>query len=92
MAERHIEEDSVEKAEAAGFFVRKVQWPGRAGAPDRLFSRKDRGSVWIEFKDRGERPTLLQEREHARMRAAGMEVHVVDRVEDALRILGILHK
>lgn len=88
--ELHVEKYVVAQAEAAGFFVRKVQWPGRAGAPDRVFAHPDRGTVWIEFKAPGEKARRLQEREHERMRAAGMEVHVCDRVEAALAILGIV--
>lgn len=89
MLERHIERGVVKPAEQAGFFVRKAQWAGRKSAPDRVFARKDRGTVWIEFKRPGEKPTLLQAREHERMQAAGMEVHVCDNVNEALRILGI---
>ena len=90
MREVSVEMPVVKRAEAAGFFCRKVQWVGRKHAPDRLFSRDDRGEVWIEFKRPGEDARSGQAREHKRMRAAGMEVHVVDRVEDGLRILGLL--
>lgn len=89
MAESAIENYVVKRAEAEGFFVRKVRWLGRVGAPDRLFARADRGQVWIEFKDEGEEPRGSQVREHGRMREAGFELHVCDNVEDALRILGI---
>lgn len=89
MLEKSVEMPVVKRAEAAGFFVRKVEWPGRKGAPDRVFAREDRGVVWIEFKAPGEKPRLSQIREHERMRAAGMEVHVCDNVRDALDILGI---
>lgn len=80
----------VRKAEAAGFFVRKVMWVGRKHAPDRLFSRKDRGEVWIEFKRPKGKARAGQALEHERMRKAGMEVHLVDNVYDGLRILGLL--
>jgi hypothetical protein len=89
MLEKHIELGVVKPAEAAGFFVRKVQWPGRRSAPDRVFAREDRGTVWIEFKRPGGSATLLQQREHMRMQAAGMEVHVCDSAQQALQILGI---
>lgn len=90
MAEAGIEGPVVTRAENAGYFVRKVGWLGRKSAPDRVFSRADRGTVWIEFKDEGEEATLLQSREHDRMRTAGMEVHVCDNVHDALRILWLV--
>lgn len=85
--EANIEGQTVSRAEKAGYFVRKVAWLGRKSAPDRVFSRPDRGTVWMEFKDLGKRATLLQSREHDRMRASGMEVYVVDTLEEALKIL-----
>lgn len=85
--ESAIENPVVTRAERAGYFVRKVGWVGRRSAPDRVFAREDRGEVWIEFKDKGEVPTRLQLNEHKRMRSAGMEVHVCDNINDALRVL-----
>ena len=82
-----IENPVVVRAERAGYFVRKVAWVGRRSAPDRVFARKDRGTVYIEFKRPGEAATKIQTEEHARMRAAGMEVHVCDSVDDAMKIL-----
>lgn len=87
MRESQIEMPVVKRAEKAGYFVRKVGWVGRRSAPDRLFSRPDRGVVWIEFKAPGKEVTLAQKTEHERMKAAGMEVHVCDSIEDAMRIL-----
>lgn len=87
MAEAQIEEPVVKRAERAGYFVRKVKWQGRRNAPDRVFSRADRGTVWIEFKDKGETPTFGQRQEHKKMREAGMEVHVCDNIDDAMRVL-----
>mgnify|MGYP003641166653 CR=1 FL=1 len=85
--ESAVENPVVARAESAGYFVRKVSWPGRKGAPDRVFSRPDRGTVWIEFKDDGKEPGTIQQNEHKRMRAAGMEVHVCDNIIDAMRVL-----
>lgn len=90
MLEIAIESPVCKKAERAGYFVRKVAWTGRKDAPDRIFSRKDRGTVWIEFKAPGEAPRLSQTMEHDKMRAAGMEVHVVDSIHQGLKILWLL--
>lgn len=87
--ELSIELPVVRRAERAGFFVRKVNWQGRRNAPDRVFSRRDRGTVWIEFKAPNEPARFGQVEEHKEMREAGMEVHVCDNIDDALRILGI---
>lgn len=89
MLEAEIEDRVVYLAELEGFFVRKVAWPGRRNAPDRVFSHDRRGTVWIEFKRPGEEPRKGQTREHERMRKAGMEVHVCDSVAGACRILGL---
>lgn len=89
MIEKAIELPVVARAEKAGYFVRKVQWPGRHGAPDRVFI-KDGRVVWIEFKRPGEKPRLSQTLEHDRMKAAGAEIHWCDSIADALQILGIL--
>lgn len=87
MRELAVEMPVVKAAERAGYFVRKVGWVGRRSAPDRLFARKDRGVVFIEFKRPGERATLAQDVEHKRMVEAGIEVHVCDSIDDAFRIL-----
>lgn len=87
MIEAAVEMPVVKRAEKAGYFVRKVSWIGRRSAPDRLFARKDRGQVYIEFKKPGAKATLAQTTEHDRMRAAGIEVYVCDNVNDAMRIL-----
>lgn len=89
MSELAVENPVVVRAERAGFFVRKVAWVGRRNAPDRLFARKDRGSVYIEFKAKGEKPRKSQLNEHKAMRNAGIEVHVCDNIDDAMRILGL---
>ena len=88
MIEKGVEMPVVVRAEKAGWFVRKVQWPGRIGAPDRVFI-KDGRVVWIEFKDAGKRPRKSQELEHDRMKAAGAEIYWCDNVLEALQILGI---
>lgn len=87
--EANIENTVVRRAEQQGFYVRKVKWIGRRAAPDRIFSRADRGPVWIEFKAPDEKPDYLQMQEHADMRAAGMEVHVCDSVDQAMQVLGL---
>lgn len=89
MVESAVEMPVVKRAEAAGWFVRKVQWVNRIGAPDRVFIKGGR-VVWIEFKDRGQVPRKSQELEHDRMRAAGAEIHYCDNSFDALKILGLV--
>ena len=86
MLESQIETPVVEAAKANGYKVRKVCWFGSRNAPDRLFMRPGRG-FFVEFKAPGESPRPGQEREIARMRAAGFEVHVIDNLEEGLRLV-----
>lgn len=88
MNEAAIEKQCVKLAEDAGWFVRKVTWPGRRGAPDRVFI-KDGQTVWVEFKDPDGRLAELQKREIAKMQAAGAKVHVFCTVRDFRNVMGV---
>lgn len=89
MIEAPIEEWVCDKAENDGWFCRKVKWVGRRSATDRLFA-KDARIVFMEFKRPGKtKGDRTQPAEIARMRAAGIEVHIVDNPLTALRILGV---
>lgn len=96
MRERDIEKYLVKRVKAMGGEVRKVQWVGRHGAPDRLVMLPVRRlaegidcawcnpagrAVWVELKAPGEKPKAHQLREHARMRAMGQTVLVVDSLQ-----------
>jgi hypothetical protein len=87
--ESQIEKSVEQWAKNRGWFVRKLAWLGRSGAPDRIFIRAGR-VVFIEFKAPGKAviPGSSQDREHARMREAGAEVHVASSIEQAQEILG----
>lgn len=96
MRERDIERYLVAQVKAAGGEVRKVQWIGRRGAPDRLvmlpsvfcFREGIHTAVWIELKAPGVKPEAYQLREHKRMRAMGQRVEVVDSFEGVDQIIG----
>jgi hypothetical protein len=87
MRERDIERHLVQRAKALGGEVRKVQWIGRRGAPDRLLMLPDPGSGtsnnswWVELKAPGLKAEPHQLREHERMRALGQRVVVIDSIE-----------
>lgn len=84
--ESYIERKVVEYSKKLGWFVRKLQWVGRHGAPDRLFI-KDGRVVFIEFKAKGKKPTENQKREIERLREQGMEVYVIDDIEEGKFVL-----
>lgn len=88
MRESKIEAYLVKRVRLLGGVVRKVQWVGRRGAPDRLVALPESVAFWVELKAPGEKPDPHQEREHERMRNVGMRVEVVDsmeRVDEVLR-------
>lgn len=94
MRERDIERHLVKRVKQLGGEVRKVEWVGRRGAPDRLVMlpsqiKSDSGdilvfdacTIWVELKAPGVEPEPYQLREHARMRALGQSVEVIDSIE-----------
>lgn len=111
MRESDIEKHLVKRVKALGGEVRKVQWLGRRGAPDRLvmLPALQAGSVrvekacglditwrrltdrcrtaWVELKAPGVKPEAYQLREHARMRAMGQRVVVIDSIDGVEELL-----
>lgn len=87
MRERDIERHLVKRVKELGGEVRKVQWIGRRGAPDRVVMlpplnwHNEGGAVWVELKATGVKPEPHQVREHARMRKMGQRVVVLDSIE-----------
>lgn len=75
--EGRIEQHLKTLVKKSGGEYRKLKWIGRNGAPDR-FCYWQGISAFIEVKRPGEQPTPQQAREHARLRAAGLHVYVVD--------------
>ena len=88
--ESHIEGTACNKAEKAGWLVRKVKWIGRVGAPDRMFIKNGQ-IILMEFKKSGKEPSVKQEREHDRFRSQGVEVYLVDDWRVAVDIWGVKH-
>lgn len=88
LLEKQIEERVNAHARAMGVMVYKFTSPQRAAVPDRLYVY--RGKVWfIEFKREGKVPTPAQEREHARLREHGIDVHVIDNVEIGKAVIDV---
>jgi hypothetical protein len=92
MRESLIERHLVKRVKELGGEVRKVQWIGRRGAPDRLVMLPYEKvifntAIWIELKATGIKPEPHQLREHARMRAMGQRVVVIDSIEGVEELL-----
>lgn len=100
MRESIIEKHLVKRVKELGGEVRKVQWIGRKGAPDRLVMLPLRQvhtgggvhyaaamTVWVELKATDKKPEPHQLREHQRMREMGQWVVVIDSVEGVEEML-----
>lgn len=97
MRESDIESYLVERVKALGGEVRKVKWIGRRGAPDRLVmlppgiaicpGPEYGRTMWVELKAPGEKAKPHQLREHARMKAMGQRVEIVDSFERVDEVL-----
>lgn len=99
LRERDIERHLVKRVKELGGEVRKVQWIGRRGAPDRLvmippshtewfnLDSSKYHTIWVELKAPGVKPEAHQLREHARMRAMGQRVEVINSVEGVEELL-----
>lgn len=78
MRERDVHAALVARIKALGGEVRRLSWLGRAHAPDVLvllpFHRRH---ILVEEKRPGETPRPGQQREHTRLREAGLEVLVI---------------
>lgn len=103
MRESQIEAYLVKRVKALGGEVRKVQWIGRRGAPDRLVMlpftldwspMRGPRSAWVELKNPDTVLTFpadarerAQAREHKRMRKLGQRVEVIGTLEGVDRLL-----
>ena len=81
MRESEIEKYLVKRVKELGGQIRKVQWIGRNGAPDRRVMLPNKFPVWVELKATGKKAEPHQVREHTRMRGLGELVEVIDSIE-----------
>jgi len=81
MRESVIETHLVKQVLKAGGLFRKLKWIGRRGAPDR-FIALNRKVFLVEVKRPGETLEPHQKREHARLKAQGVNVVTVSTFEE----------
>ena len=82
MLERVIEAYLVKRVKEAGGIAYKFTSPQRRSVPDRLVLLPGGKMQFVETKATGAKPTPMQEREHARLRALGFTVLVIDNKEE----------
>lgn len=91
MLESKVEAHLVKRVKALGGEVRKVQWIGRRGAPDRLVMLPlETRTVFVELKRPGGKLEAHQRREHERMHKMGQCVLVLDSIEAVDQWLGVV--
>jgi hypothetical protein len=73
-----------------GYYVLKINVCNRPGHPDLEVMWKDKKGVgrliFIEVKDKGKKPSILQTYRHEELRNHGFAVHVIDSWEEYLKL------
>jgi len=82
MLEKEIEAAVGRYARDRGFLNYKFTSPNRSFVPDRIFIAKGGKMLFVEFKAPGKKPTVMQAREHDRLREQGCRIYVIDSVDD----------
>lgn len=77
-SEKYLERKLVKAVEQVGGMCIKIHNPYYRGLPDRLVIMPDGGTVWVELKTLGKKPTKLQELAHAELRKREQVVYVID--------------
>lgn len=85
--EKEIEKKVCKYAESKGILSYKFVSPARRAVPDRIFIMQTGFIFFIEFKRKGEKPTVLQYREHERITAQGALVYVVDEIKAGIALI-----
>lgn len=83
MLERDVEKAFVKRVKALGGMAEKFTSPARRSVPDRIVTMPDGQIIFVELKAPGKKPTEAQERDHAKRRAMGCDVRVIDNKDDA---------
>ena len=90
MLEREIENKTKLYAYSKGWLFYKWTSPARIAVPDDILISPSGQVIFIEFKQLGKKPTVMQEREHARMRNNCATVYVVDSLDMGKGIIDAL--
>lgn len=92
MKEKDIERYFCNLVKENGGIVRKLQWVGHNGAPDRLVAMPGGGLFLAEIKKPGGSPDPHQDREIQRFAKLGTEVLVIDSYQAAYRFIDIWNR
>lgn len=89
-SEKVFERELSKFVEESGGMAVKLLSQFIKGLPDRAFLLPGGAVVFVEFKSTGKRPTKIQSYIHAKIRALGFLVYVVDSVESYEEIKGLI--
>ena len=81
--EKHIEAALVARVKALGGTAEKFASPAKRSVTDRIVTLPGGRIVFVECKAPGKKPTPAQQKDHARRRALGCDVRVIDSMEAA---------
>ena len=87
LLEKEIERRVAKYAKERDVWCRKFVSPGNRSVPDRIFITPAGRVFFVEFKRWGQKPTIKQEREIARIRRHGVPVFIVDNVPFGVMVL-----
>lgn len=76
--ESTIERSARDYAESRGCLLLKLDTRSSAGWPDRVLLCPNGKASFIEFKQQGKKPRLLQQLRHESLRGLGFKVVVID--------------
>lgn len=88
MLERDVEKALVKRVKELGGLCEKFVSVNNRAVPDRLVTLPGGRVLFVELKAPGKKPTKLQDKDHAKRRALGVKVLVIDNVEDANAFTG----
>ena len=92
MRENELEEKFREKVKDAGGRAYKFVSPGNSGVPDRLVVLPGGHVGFVELKQRGKKPSKLQQNQIERLKRLGCYVTVLDRPEEIGHVLAEIQK
>ena len=90
MLEKDIEARVCKHAQKYGVLTRKYTSPSHRSVPDRLFLFPTGLAVFIEFKQKGAKPTKGQRREMQKLVDLQHLVYVIDDIDDGCKLVDSL--
>ncbi len=81
MLEKTIEQALYRRVVVLGGLCEKFTSPNRRSVPDRIVTLPGGRVVFVECKAPGKKPTVKQSADHARRRALGCDVRVIDSLD-----------